>query len=156
LEGAPHECLAPLKYEIRSIAVKEAMRHTSDEKALGLCRAVIALCERASTGEVSDAEWEAAGEPARCYSPDQTTGWVAGTALRAALERTHDTVESAARCIASKAWEGLREDGPKDSPEAKEARATARDEQARFVGTLLAAIEVAVHVRPCPECVTLT
>lgn len=56
-----------LDYRCRAIAVREAMRHTTEEPVIAACNGVLALLDRAGTGgEVSHEEWaEAEARAAR-------------------------------------------------------------------------------------------
>ena len=86
-----------LKYAVRALAVREAMRHTSDAPVLAVCERVATLCEGVAAGGAIDAEAfvdaeEAASAASRAWTTAEAQErprealWVKAPAARAAAE----------------------------------------------------------------------
>lgn len=77
-----------LDYRCRAVAVREAMCHTADKRALGVCRNVLALLDRAWRGDIpTPDEWaaaRAASVAVRAARAPTWCGWAAARAARAA------------------------------------------------------------------------
>jgi leucyl aminopeptidase (aminopeptidase T) len=73
-----------LKYAVRALAVREAMRHTIDPAALAVCERVATLCEGVAAGGAIDAEaFVSAAEAADAVAAARVASWVTATAAAA-------------------------------------------------------------------------
>jgi hypothetical protein len=99
-----------LKYAVRALCVREAMRHTSDAAVLAVCERVALLCEGVADGGAIDTEAfveaeEAAAAAARAWTtaeaqePPRVALWVKAEAARAAAEAA-----AWATGVSSRAW----------------------------------------------------
>lgn len=94
------------EYRCRAIAVREAMRHTTDGEALSVCEAVATLCERRGKGEeVPDAVFATAqdGAETAAWKAARAAAEAAETAARAAV-RAAVRAERAAEAEAAWSW----------------------------------------------------
>jgi hypothetical protein len=94
-----------LKYAVRALCVREAMRHTSDAGVLAVCERVATLCEGVAGGGGVDAEAfnaaEAAASAAEAawVSSSSSAAWVKAPAARAAV-----AAAAWATGVAARAW----------------------------------------------------
>ena len=89
----------PLDYQARALCVREAMQHTKDREVLAACETVVALCDRAGSGDMpSKDQWEAAREAAAWAAWEAAReAWAAAAAAWAAAAAPARAAREAAR-----------------------------------------------------------
>jgi hypothetical protein len=92
-----------LEYAVRALAVREAMRHTSDASVLAVCERVATLCEGVAAGGAIDAEAFTAEEAA---ASAEEAAWAGGAAEKASAAKEAAWVKapSARAAVAAAAW----------------------------------------------------
>jgi hypothetical protein len=101
-----------LDYAARAICVREAVRHTTNAQSIEACETVIALCDRAASGDQPVAEaWAAAAAAAKAVAAAEAeagAAWAAAKAVAgsAAEAARAGSAAEAARAVwsASAAW----------------------------------------------------
>jgi hypothetical protein len=123
-----------LDYAARAICVREALRHTTNAGAIEACETVIALCDRAASGDQPAAEaWSKAAGAAWAEAWAAGAAWAEAWAAGAAWAAWAAAAEATAREAEAAAWAGAA------------ARAAARAAAAadRITAAILSAIEAA-------------
>jgi hypothetical protein len=91
-----------LEYAVRALAVREAMRHTSDASVLAVCERVATLCEGVAAGGAIDAEAFAAA--AAMAAMARAAAWAADAADAAAARVAWAAEADAASAARASAW----------------------------------------------------
>ena len=93
----------PLDYQVRALCVREAMQHTKDREVLAACETVVALCDRAGSGDMpSKDQWAATAYAA--YAAEEAAARAAAGAAGAAYAATADDGDALAMASKKAAW----------------------------------------------------
>lgn len=103
----------PLDYQVRALCVREAMQHTKDREVLAACETVVAMCDRAGSGDMpSKDQWAAtARASARVWasSASASASWATARAsARAWASSEERLIDAILTCIESSVSEAAR------------------------------------------------
>jgi hypothetical protein len=116
-----------LKYAVRALCVREAMRHTIDPGVLAVCERVALLCEAVAGGGAIDseafnaAEAAASAAEAAWVASASAAAWVKAPAARAAV-----AAAAWATGVAARAWATATSAAAASAAEAAASRASDR------------------------------
>jgi hypothetical protein len=108
LASLPESASRTCEYAVRALILREACGHTQDARAVAVCEAVIALCDRVVAGDEPRAdEWSMVRSAAR--AAEASAAKRAERAVALALEETLWAASAAAASAASAAWSVTQE-----------------------------------------------